>query len=68
MELKIDNLSFSYSKEKTILKNISFAVEQGEILGVLGTNGTGKTTLLKCINNILRPLAGGICFGTEDIA
>ena len=47
MELKIDNLSFSYSQENTILKNISFAVEQGEILGVLGTNGTGKTTLLK---------------------
>lgn len=68
MELKIDNLSFSYSQEKTILKNISFAVGQGEILGVLGTNGTGKTTLLKCINNILRPLAGGICFGKEDIA
>ena len=36
MELKIDKLSFSYSQEKTILKNVSLAVEQGEILGVLG--------------------------------
>ena len=67
MELKIDKLSFSYSQEKAILKNISFAVEQGEILGILGTNGTGKTTLLKCINNILIPLAGDICFGEDDI-
>ena len=67
MELKIDNLSFSYSQEKTILKNVSLAVEQGEILGVLGTNGTGKTTLLKCINNILQPTVGDIYFGKEDI-
>lgn len=68
MELKINNLSFSYSREKIVLKDVSFAVEQGEVLGVLGTNGTGKTTLLKCINNILQPTVGGIYFGKEDIA
>lgn len=67
MELKINNLSFSYSREKIVLKDVSFAVEQGEVLGVLGTNGTGKTTLLKCINNILQPTVGGIYFGKEDI-
>ena len=67
MELKIDNLSFSYSREKIVLKDVSFAVEQGEVLGVLGTNGTGKTTLLKCINNILQPTVGDIYFGKEDI-
>lgn len=67
MELKINKLSFSYSHEKIVLKDISFAVEQGEFLGVLGTNGTGKTTLLKCINNILEPTVGGIYFGKEDI-
>ena len=67
MELKINKLNFSYSHEKIVLKDISFAVEQGEFLGVLGTNGTGKTTLLKCINNILEPTVGGIYFGKEDI-
>lgn len=67
MELKIDNLSFSYSHEKIVLKDVSFAVDQGEVLGVLGTNGTGKTTLLKCINNILQPTVGDIYFGKEDI-
>ena len=67
MELKINKLSFSYSHEKIVLNDVSFAVEQGEILGVLGTNGTGKTTLLKCINNILEPTVGGIYFGKEDI-
>ena len=67
MELKINKLSFSYSHEKIVLNDVSFAVEQGEILGVLGTNGTGKTTLLKCINNILEPTVGSICFGKEDI-
>lgn len=67
MELKINEVNFAYHKEKTVLQNITFTVATGEILGILGTNGTGKTTLLKCILNILQPNRGSILFGEEDI-
>ncbi|MDR5604117.1 ATP-binding cassette domain-containing protein [Staphylococcus coagulans] len=46
--LKITNLSVSFSK-KNILKNINLNVKTGEIVGLIGNNGTGKTTLMKAI-------------------
>lgn len=67
MELKINELNFSYHKDKMLLQNITFAVAEGEILGVLGTNGTGKTTLLKCILSVLKSNRGSVFFGKEDI-
>lgn len=42
--LEINNLSFSYNENKQILKNISLKINKGEVLGVLGINGAGKTT------------------------
>ncbi len=67
MDLQVKNLGFAYKKDRQVLQDVSFSVGQGEILGILGTNGTGKTTLLKCVNSILRPQAGSICFGERDI-
>ncbi len=67
MELQIKNLKFAYKKKQTVLQNISFDVAQGEVLGILGINGTGKTTLLKCLNNILKPDEGSINFAGKDI-
>jgi iron complex transport system ATP-binding protein len=48
------NLSFSYG-ERPVLEGISFTLEEGEVLGVVGPNGCGKTTLIKCIDQILVP-------------
>lgn len=56
--LEIRNLSFAYSKNKEVLKDVSFKAIKGEVLGILGPNGTGKTTLIKCINRIL-PIGSG---------
>ena len=47
--LSVENVSFTYG-EKPILKNVSLAVEQGELVAILGHNGSGKTTLLRCIS------------------
>jgi lipopolysaccharide transport system ATP-binding protein len=47
-------------KEKWVLKNISFKIESGESVGVIGINGAGKSTLLKIICGIMRPTAGEI--------
>lgn len=55
--LKIENLSKSFHHKK-ILKKISFSLEAGEHVALLGPNGTGKTTLLKILAGIVRPLSG----------
>lgn len=49
MQLEIRNGTFGYIQDHKILKDISFKLDQGKIMTVLGQNGTGKTTLLKCV-------------------
>ncbi len=53
MKLEVRNGSFSYTKNESILKDISFTLNQGEIMTILGRNGIGKTTLLKCVIGLL---------------
>ena len=50
--LKIKNLYKSFGKRE-VLKNINLTVQSGKIVGLLGKNGTGKTTLIKLINDLL---------------
>jgi branched-chain amino acid transport system ATP-binding protein len=52
----------------TALGNISFEVAEGEILGLIGPNGSGKTTMFNCISGALAPTAGSIRFHDEEIA
>jgi iron complex transport system ATP-binding protein len=54
MKLEVTDGCFGYIKNKRILNDISFTLGEGEILTVLGANGVGKTTLLKCITGILK--------------
>jgi iron complex transport system ATP-binding protein len=56
--LEVEGAGFSYDGERDIFAGISFAVEQGEVLAILGSNGTGKSTLIKCVMN-LHPLDTG---------
>ena len=49
----VDIKSFKYPNETEVLKEISFQVETGEIIGVLGANGVGKTTLLKLLSGVM---------------
>lgn len=55
----VDNLSFSYGT-KAILEQVTFRVQQGEILTILGPNGAGKSTLLRLLRGRLRPDRGAI--------
>ncbi|MDR2461148.1 MAG: ABC transporter ATP-binding protein [Deltaproteobacteria bacterium] len=66
--LEINSLHFSYKNGHPVLTDISFKVKKGEILGIVGPNGTGKTTLLKTINKLLIPQEGKILFDGKDIA
>lgn len=65
--IKIENLSFSYSNN-VILKNINFNVNKGEVVGILGNNGTGKSTLLKCINKMNKLKSGDIFLFNKNIS
>ena len=57
--LEVKDISKSF-EQKEVLKNISFNIEQGKIVGLLGKNGAGKTTLIKLINDLLTPTTGEI--------
>lgn len=59
MILSVEGLEFSYPSHK-VLKDVTFSLEKGECLAILGTNGTGKSTLLKSINRILKPEKGTV--------
>ena len=60
MTLKVDNATFYYDKTSNIFENINFSVNTGEIWGILGPNGCGKTTLLKCLNGLFQLRSGNI--------
>ena len=65
--LEVSNLSTYYSNIK-ILKNISFNVEKGKVLCLLGRNGAGKTTTLKSIMGLVDKVEGNINFNNERIS
>ncbi len=64
--LSIENISYAYGSTP-VLDNISFHLEKGELCGLFGPNGTGKTTLFKCCLKFISPHAGRICFKNKDI-
>jgi len=58
--IKVENLSFGYRLQASILKDIGFEVMQGTFLAIAGPNGAGKTTLLNLLCRVLTPEAGSI--------
>ncbi len=65
MILDVQGVKFGY-RSANILDNICFQVARKEIVTILGPNGVGKTTLLKCINRILSPRGGTVMIDKED--
>ncbi|MBE0513989.1 ATP-binding cassette domain-containing protein [Sulfurimonas sp.] len=63
--LDVKNLSFGYTLENILFKNISFVLEKGERLGIIGKNGKGKSTLLNTIAGELKPLSGEVHMHTS---
>jgi iron complex transport system ATP-binding protein len=66
MNLLVENLSFRYPSRE-VLKDVTLSLGRGECLSILGTNGVGKSTLLKCLNRILRQQSGKVIVMGEDI-
>ena len=65
--MQIKNLSFRYKGSSDVLKDVSFDMEPGKFLAILGNNGVGKSTLLKCFNHILKPDSGQVLLEGEDL-
>ena len=65
--MQIQNLSFHYKGGPEILKEVSFTMEPGKFLAILGNNGVGKSTLLKCFNHILKPDSGKVILDGENL-
>ena len=66
MMLEVNNVSFSYSK-KEILNNVSFKIDEGEIVTILGKNGVGKTTLLEILLSIKKAKNGSILLNNKNL-
>ncbi len=67
-KIEFDKVSFSYEKGKSILKNISFKVEPGESIGIVGSTGSGKSTLVNLILRFYEPSGGHIKIDERNIS
>ena len=68
--LRLEHIQKYYGNEGSLtkaIKDISFEVEEGEFLGIMGASGSGKTTLLNCISTIDSVSAGHICLEDRDV-
>lgn len=65
--LKVENISAGYG-DKMIISDINFTIRRSEFTALLGLNGTGKTTLLKTISGLIKPIDGKCLLNCEDIS
>lgn len=66
--MQVKNLRYHYKGGPTLLKDVSFQLEPGKFLAILGNNGVGKSTLLKCFSHILRPDSGTVVLDGDDLS
>lgn len=64
--IKIENLNFHYKKGEPLFEDLSQDLQPGKIYGLLGKNGTGKSTLLKLINGVLFPKSGNVSVDQQE--
>ncbi|WP_339276608.1 ABC-F family ATP-binding cassette domain-containing protein [Paenibacillus sp. FSL W8-0426] len=63
--LQVDGLSAAYDEASPLFRNVSFDLRRGETVALIGPNGIGKSTMLKCLTGSLRPVSGKINWGTK---
>ena len=65
--MEVKNLNFHYKGSPDVLSDVSFQIEPGKFLAILGNNGVGKSTLLKCFNHILKPDSGEVLLDGKNL-
>jgi len=66
--IQASNLQFGYSSGKLLLTDLSLSVQQGDFLGLIGPNGSGKTTILKLLSGFLQPFSGKVILKDQEIS
>lgn len=66
--LMAQDVHFAYDADQPVLHGISVGVRPGEVLYILGRNGTGKTTLMSCLTGVLKPTAGQVLLDGRELA
>jgi ABC-type multidrug transport system fused ATPase/permease subunit len=67
LSLAFEDVSFQYDGDRAVLRDVSFAVQPGRVLGVLGRTGSGKTTLTRLIFRLYDPSQGRLCLDGADL-
>ncbi|NLL17479.1 MAG: ABC transporter ATP-binding protein, partial [Clostridia bacterium] len=67
MSIKVTNLQAGYGSRR-VLTGVNFELERGKLCALLGRNGCGKTTLIRCINAIIKPQKGSVYVDGKDTA
>ncbi|MFA6128218.1 MAG: ATP-binding cassette domain-containing protein [Bacteroidales bacterium] len=68
MILELKHITFSFTQEKQILKDLSLSLEEKKIYALMGGNGAGKTTLFNLINGFIKPKSGEIFFSEKSLS
>jgi len=67
-DIKIDNMTFCYpDSQHPVLKNINLDIKNGQVVGVIGGTGSGKTTLMKLLMGFYKPSEGEFCIGGKSV-
>ncbi|MBR4768177.1 MAG: ATP-binding cassette domain-containing protein, partial [Lachnospiraceae bacterium] len=71
MQLEVKNVSYTYHPEaeqpKFAVEDVSFSIEKGEFIALIGHTGSGKSTLIQFLDGLLKPTKGQVLFHGEDV-
>ncbi len=65
--IEVSDLDFGYTEDKPIISGVSFVIDEPKFVCIIGPNGVGKSTLIKCINGILKPTKGNVYIYGKDV-
>lgn len=58
--IEVDDVTFGYEQDRPVISDISFVIDEPEFICVIGPNGVGKSTLIKCLNGLIKPTEGEV--------